>query len=140
MNRTLESCLKTIQVGARSLGWEAELSFISFSQPDSDPSTCLAVHRHLSFWSRQRRGCYLQGAQTNCQSIQLAETSLQNSEDVANAFKSSIFSPQHTFYCTAPPTTSSEKEEVEQKLQNSYIAQKLDHILLFYFLHSKLID
>ncbi|KAK1621203.1 hypothetical protein QYE76_026720 [Lolium multiflorum] len=51
------------------------------------------------------------------------ELALRNSEAVANAFKSSIFSSAIHFlvYCSAH-LTSSEKEEVEHKLQNSYIA------------------
>ncbi|CAM0942888.1 unnamed protein product [Alopecurus aequalis] len=52
------------------------------------------------------------------------ELALLNSEAVANAFKSSIFSSAIHFlvYCSAQ-LTSSEKEEVEHKLQNSYIAR-----------------
>ncbi|KAM0854794.1 hypothetical protein ACQ4PT_050182 [Festuca glaucescens] len=51
------------------------------------------------------------------------ELALRNSEAVANAFKSSIFSSAIHFlvYCSAH-LTSSEKEEVEHELQNSYIA------------------
>lgn len=51
------------------------------------------------------------------------ELALRNSEAVANAFKSSIFSSAIHFlvYCSAH-LTSTEKEAVEQKLQNSYIA------------------
>uniref|UniRef100_A0ACD5ZBP1 Uncharacterized protein n=1 Tax=Avena sativa TaxID=4498 RepID=A0ACD5ZBP1_AVESA len=51
------------------------------------------------------------------------ELALRNSEAVANAFKSSIFSSAIHFlvYCSAR-LTSSEKEEVEHKLQNSYVA------------------
>uniref|UniRef100_A0ACD5Z9R9 Uncharacterized protein n=1 Tax=Avena sativa TaxID=4498 RepID=A0ACD5Z9R9_AVESA len=52
------------------------------------------------------------------------ELALRNSEAVANAFKSSIFSSAIHFlvYCSAR-LTSSEKEEVEHKLQSSYIAR-----------------
>lgn len=50
------------------------------------------------------------------------ELALVNSEAVANAFNSSIFSSAIHFlvYCSAR-LTSSEKEEVEHKLQNSYV-------------------
>lgn len=52
------------------------------------------------------------------------ELALQNSEAVANAFGCSIYSSAIHFlvYCCAQ-LTSSEKEEVEQKLQSSYVTR-----------------
>ena len=52
------------------------------------------------------------------------ELALQNSEAVANAFSSSIYSSAIHFlvYCSAQ-LTSDEKVEVEQTLQNSYITR-----------------
>lgn len=52
------------------------------------------------------------------------ELALRNSEAVANAFSCSIFSSAIHFlvYCSTH-LTSNEKEEVEQKLHNSYIAR-----------------
>ncbi|KAL6911327.1 hypothetical protein ACP4OV_000132 [Aristida adscensionis] len=52
------------------------------------------------------------------------ELALQNSEAVANAFSCSIYSSAIHFlvYCSAQ-LTSDEKEEVQQKLQSSYISR-----------------